>query len=77
MKSKKILIVAIICFGVGWYANQDTNQSSEYSNRGAPTNCRALIAENISGWNIDKYTAQDALDSIERNCGRNGYLWGD
>lgn len=53
------------------------NQEVRYGDTGLPVNCRALIADNIAGYQNDVYTADDALGSINRNCGINGYIWSE
>lgn len=55
----------------------DPNSKPTYADSGLPVNCRALIAENIKGWRQGNYTAQEALNSIDRNCGAEGYNWGN
>lgn len=73
--NKAILIAAIIiafligrAFGIG-------NQVGRYGDYGDPKNCRALIAENIDGYKSGEFTPEDALASIDRNCGRFGLIW--
>ncbi len=53
------------------------NQSAKYGNTGLPKNCRALIASNLQGFEHDSYTAEEALYSIDRNCGPNGLIWNE
>jgi len=57
-------------FGIG-------NQSAEYGDTGFPKNCRALISTNLLGVRVGTYTAEEALDSINRNCGPNGLIWNE
>lgn len=54
----------------------DTNLTLVYGDTGYPKNCRAIITDNIEGVNRGDYTPEEALGSINRNCGRNGYSWG-
>jgi len=54
----------------------NNNDKATYGDTGLPKNCRAIIQANIDGWRSEAFTAQEALDSIERNCGANGYSWG-
>jgi hypothetical protein len=61
---------------LGWAYLGDTNRAPIYGPTGAPKNCRALIAENLQGYRRLRYTAEEALASIDRNCGPNGYSWG-
>jgi phosphatidylserine synthase len=73
----KAIIVILFCICVWLYTQRDTNTEAKYSQRGLPINCRALIADNIQGFEFGEYTAIEALSSIDRNCGRYGYNWGN
>ena len=55
----------------------DKNTAPIYGDSGLPKNCRAIISENIRGWRSGIYSAEDALESIDRNCGEQGYSWGE
>ena len=57
-------------FGIG-------NQVVKYGDTGFPKNCRALIADNLSSFALGEYTAEEALYSIDRNCGPHGYIWNE
>jgi len=57
-------------FGIG-------NQTPKYGKTGLPKNCKALIMDNLTGVALQKYTPEDALDSINRNCGANGLIWAE
>lgn len=76
MKNNLLLfiVIAVISFFVGYHFGIG-NQSSKYGDTGFPKNCRALISDNLSGFATGKYTAEEALYSIDRNCGPNGYIW--
>lgn len=54
----------------------DPNSKPTYGDSGLPVNCRALVAEAVEGWRRGAYKPHEALESIERNCGRHGYTWG-
>lgn len=58
-------------------ACSDRNAEPTYGETGLPKNCRAIIAANIAGWKSGAYTPEEALGSIDRNCGENGYSWQD
>ena len=76
---KKILI--ILCLSLFITACDDgrsDNSKLIYNpENGLPVNCRAIIKENIDGYNLGKFSAEDALSSINRNCGEFGYSWKD
>ena len=56
--------------------NGDPNRELIYGSTGLPRNCRAIVKENYEGWEMGGFTADDALASINRNCGADGYSWG-
>lgn len=51
------------------------NDKPRYGESGLPSNCRALVQANIDGWRAKQYTAEEAMYSLERNCGAAGALW--
>lgn len=53
------------------------NQKAVYGETGYPKNCRALISESIKGFRLGKYSAEDAMISIDRNCGSSGLIWNE
>lgn len=54
----------------------DNNSSLKYgSETRAPKNCRAIIKENVDAWHSRKYSAENVLESIDRNCGEFGISW--
>ena len=82
---KIVLSIVILLIGVliGYFIfyskcpdyNEDTNSRLMYGETGLPKNCRAIIKTNYEGWYLNQYTADAALDSINRNCGELGYSW--
>ena len=54
----------------------DSNNAPTYGDTGLPKNCRAIIKSNIDSVNSGEFSAEDALESIDRNCGEFGYAWG-
>lgn len=80
----KNLLLTILLFIIGCYIgykvgykNGIGNQFPTYGDTGLPKNCRALIQDNITNHKYGNYTAEEALYSIERNCGENGYIWNE
>lgn len=75
-----LVLIAAVCFAIGWMVKpaSDRNATLTYGERtGLPKNCRAIIVSNIEGWQNKTFTPTEALSSIDRNCGRNGYSWGE
>jgi hypothetical protein len=64
------VVIGYLIFGV------DPNAKLKYGDTGMPKNCRAIIKDNYEGWYLKNYSAEEALDSINRNCGESGYSWG-
>ncbi|HNV23387.1 MAG TPA: hypothetical protein PKH98_00695 [Candidatus Omnitrophota bacterium] len=77
---KRFIILSIVIVSLSFFFGYHFgmgNQSFKYGKTGLPKNCRALIAENLKGFQLGGYTAEDALDSINRNCGPNGLIWNE
>ncbi len=70
-----LVIVMIISFCIG-KSNGDPNDGITYGDTGFPKNCRAILAANIDGWREGKWEAEEIMNSLDRNCGRYGYSWG-
>lgn len=70
---KSLVVLCGLCFVL---AACDANKKPVYNGEtGAPVNCRAIIKENISAWRAAKISANDAMESIDRNCGEFGVSW--
>lgn len=54
----------------------DPNAKPTYGDTGLPKNCRAIIQANVDSWRAGEFTADETMASIERNCGAQGYSWG-
>lgn len=55
----------------------DPNSRPIYgSESGLPVNCRAYVQVAIDGYHSKRYTADETISGLERNCGVNGYIWG-
>lgn len=78
MKKYISLIIAVLFgFFIGYFIfySEDLNSKLIYGTTGFPKNCRAIIKANYEGWYLKEFTAEEALDSINRNCGEFGYSW--
>lgn len=54
----------------------DPNTKAVYGEEsGLPKNCRAYVQVSIDGYRDKKYTADEVMGGLERNCGANGQLW--
>lgn len=52
------------------------NQKPMYgSETGLPANCRAYVQFAIDEFRSKKYTADETMSGLERNCGEHGSLW--
>lgn len=70
------LWMILLCFSLSGCC-QDPNAKPEYGeDTGLPKNCRAIVQANIDGYRSQQYTADEVMDSLERNCGANGHSWG-
>jgi hypothetical protein len=75
---KDLLWGVIVGLVIGYFAfhSEDPNAKLVYGETGFPKNCRAIVKENYDGWYLKEYTADEALGSINRNCGEFGSSWG-
>ena len=73
---KKFIFSIIFLLPLLTACNIDNNAKPIYGDSGLPKNCRAIIAKNIETWRTGQYSANEVLESIDRNCGANGYSWG-
>jgi hypothetical protein len=74
-----LVIIFLIGIAIGYLISSNINPDSkvEYGETGFPKNCRAIIKENIDGYKSGEYSAEDIIDSIDRNCGEFGYSWSE
>ncbi len=70
-------IAAGIIFAVAyWGSFFDDNKATVYGEEfGLPVNCRAYIQESVDGFRAGRYSATEAMNGLERNCGANGASW--
>ena len=55
----------------------DPNAKPVYSETsGLPVNCRAYVQVAVDAYRAKKYTAEETMAGLERNCGAHGHAWG-
>lgn len=75
MKRAVIGILALAAaFWLGLLASPDDNDQPVYGKFG-PINCRAYVDVSIAGYRSKRYTADEAMAGLERNCGAAGQSW--
>ena len=73
-----IIILGLIIYILSHEFTCNHNSKPIYGEEtGLPKNCRAIVQANIDGIRSKQYTVNDALSSLERNCGANGYSWNE
>jgi len=70
MRNIIVIACALMLFGCS-----KPNSKPTYGETGLPKNCRAIIQNAIDEWRKGNYSTDDTMNSIERNCGKNGYSW--
>ncbi len=71
-----IFRVLLSCFLLFGLVACDPNSKATYGEEsGLPKNCRAYVQVSIDGCRSKKYTAEEVMVGLERNCGANGQLW--
>lgn len=73
------LLFAIAALAILPGCNQfDDNAKPIYGKEsGLPVNCRAYVQVVIDAYRAKKYSADDSMAGLERNCGINGMSWKD
>lgn len=73
------LVIAGVIFGIAqWGTYFDDNKAPIYGDTlGLPVNCRAYVQASIDEFRSGAFTAQAAMDGLERNCGLHGQAWKD
>lgn len=81
----KILAVILSLVALTACSNDDYNSKAVYGDTGLPKNCRAIVQANIDMYKQVAYSdssyeqklraADDAMQSLERNCGSYGKSW--
>lgn len=57
-------------------AGCDPNSKPEYgSDTGLPKNCRAYVQVAVNDYKAKRYTADEVMEGLERNCGEHGITW--
>lgn len=75
---QRALSISFACLLLAGCVSGDPNSEPRYGEKtGLPKNCRAIVQANIDGWRSGEHTAEAAMSSLERNCGANGYSWGE
>ena len=81
----KTLVVVLSLIAITACSSEDYNSKAIYGDTGLPKNCRAIVQANIDMYKQVAYSdssyaqklraADDAMQSLERNCGSNGKSW--
>lgn len=71
-----LVIVITLTLVVSGCTAVDPNSKPTYGDTGLPKNCRAIVQANIDGFRSGQFTAEETINSLERNCGAHGHSWG-
>ena len=75
---KIIKLILLACTSLLIAGCSDDNTTPVYGKEsGLPVNCRAFVQFAIDEYRAGKYTADDTMSGLERNCGANGHSWKD
>jgi hypothetical protein len=78
MSNKSLILFILAClvsFVSGKLFFRDNTEPLYNTVTGDPINCRAIIEANAKGFQDKHFTCEDAMHSIVRNCGADGYSW--
>lgn len=72
----KAVIFSAICAVTLTGCGQDDNAEPVYGKEsGLPVNCRAYVQASIDGYRARQFSADAAMNGLERNCGLHGHAW--
>ncbi len=72
LKAGRASALAVLLAG----CNGDDNDKPVYGEgTGMPVNCRAYVQEAVDAYREKRYSAEETMDGLERNCGANGIAW--
>jgi hypothetical protein len=72
LKVASAYALAILLAGCGG----DDNDKPVYGEAtGMPVNCRAYVQVAVDAYRAKRYTAEETMVGLERNCGANGGIW--
>lgn len=74
----RVFLNSAVLFAVFWLGitvAPDDNDRPVYGGMGLPVNCRAYVDSAVAGFRIKKYTAEETMAALERNCGAAGESW--
>jgi len=70
-----ILAGLLMLQGCVW---KDDNTEPKYGKEsGLPVNCRAYVQVVVDSYRAGRYSADDSMAGLERNCGLYGLAWAD
>ncbi|ENU80609.1 kynureninase [Acinetobacter sp. ANC 4636] len=69
------LFILVFCFALLGCAKDNNSKPIYGKESGLPANCRAYVQVSINDWRNKKYSTEDIMNGLERNCGENGSLW--
>ena len=60
---------------IGQGTATDPQYPPRYGKLGLPDNCSAYVDASIAGLRSKRYTADETMNGLDRNCGARGALW--
>ncbi|TXI96944.1 MAG: kynureninase [Burkholderiaceae bacterium] len=72
---RNILRTSLLLLACSGCLSKDNNAKPEYGSTGLPKNCRAYVQSAINDYRAKKYTADEVMTGLERNCGEHGITW--
>lgn len=74
---KLLLAIAALTMLSGCERLDDNAKPIYGKDTGLPVNCRAYVQEVVDSYRAKRYSAEDSMAGLERNCGMHGSAWKD
>jgi hypothetical protein len=75
MRKALLVSVAIVIIAVAGCGSKDPNAKPEFGDTGLPKNCRVYVQSAINDYHAKRYSADEVMTGLERNCGEHGISW--
>lgn len=75
MKIMKVVGASAMVIALGGCGGDDNDKAIYGDSTGMPVNCRAYVQVAVDGYRAKRFTAEETIAGLERNCGAEGRIW--
>lgn len=71
----KVACASALALLLAGCSDDDNDKPAYGEGTGLPVNCRAYVQVAVDAYRDERYTAEETMAGLERNCGANGSIW--